>query len=98
MADVLNQNEIDDLLSSSMTAEDAIEEAVGEETQTKTHTKTKTYSFKEDKNVRFAFPYHSPVVRRENMIFNPTPQSENFSSKTVVRTLDNYVKYLKNKK
>jgi len=97
MGELLSQNEIDDLLGSPMSAEELAEET-GEETHEKPRTKLKTFNFKQNKNVRFAFPYHSPVIKKENMVFNPETESGNIANKVVVRTLDNYVEFLKNKK
>ena len=94
MADLLSQQEIDDLLNSSMSDDEIMEE----DTHEKLPHERKIYSYKVYKNSRFSFPYNSPVIKKENIVFNPNPESAELLNKVVVRTLDNYVEYLKNKK
>ena len=104
MADILNQNEIDELLNSSAEAEGTADETTGQEVEEeikekiKEKSKTKTFTYTVDKNKRFPVPYHSPVVKKENMLFNPNPGSQDHSNKIIVRTLDNYVEHIENKK
>ena len=45
------------------------EKITEEETNKEPLHKEKTYSYKEDRNIRFSFPYHSPVIKKENMVF-----------------------------
>jgi len=96
MADLLSQNEIDNLLNSTITTDDTSTET-GEVTKEKVQIRMRTFSFKRDKNIRFLFPYQSPVIKRENFLFNPGPDKENDENKVVVRSLENYVGYLKHK-
>ena len=94
MADILSQQEIDDLLNSSMSDDEITEE----DTYEKVSQKLKIYSCKVCKNSRFSYPYNSPVIKKENIVFDPNPESVNLLNKVAVRTIDNYVKYLKNNK
>lgn len=94
MADLLSQNEIDNLLSSTITADETSTET-GEITKEKVQVKLRTFSFKRDKNIRFLFPYQSPVIKREKFLFNPGPDKEKEKNRVVVRSLENYVEYLK---
>jgi len=100
MADLLSQNEIDNLLNSSLEEESSSESDVGSDIvgQEKAIGRSKTFSFKKEKNIRYTFPYHSPVLKKEKVIFNPTPDVEVDESKPVVRSLKNYVEYLNFKK
>ena len=100
MADLLSQKEIDDLLNSSISDDtpDAggSDDAGGPE---KTSTsRSKTFSYKENKNVRFAFVYHSPVLKKDTCVYNPEPAMEESEGVHIVRNLDNYVEYLKHRK
>ena len=95
MADILDQNEIDDLLNESAADENPTEETSEVETEAKPRLKSKTYHYKVNKNVRFPVPYHSPVVKKENVVLNPDSEPERSYNKVVVRTLDNYLDYLK---
>ena len=99
MADLLSQKEIDDLLNSSISddAPDAGGEEAGASENVST-SKTKTFSFKENKNVRFAFAYHSPVLKKNSCVYNPAPTIEESDGLHIVRSLDNYVEYVKQKK
>ena len=54
----------------------------------------KKFSHKENKNQRFRFEYHSPIVRKSQCVFNPDPRAPPPAGKVVVRTLDNYRQYL----
>ena len=94
MADLLSQNEIDNLLNSTITADETSTET-GEVTKEKAQIKMRTFSFKVDKNIRFLFPYQSPVIKRENFLFNPGTDKEKDKNRVVVRSLKNYVEYLK---
>ena len=94
MADLLSQNEIDNLLSSSITADETSTET-DEVPKEKVQTKMRTFSFKRDRNIRFLFPYQSPVIKREKFLFNPVPDKEKDKNRVVVRSLENYVEYLK---
>ncbi len=94
MADLLSQNEIDNLLNSTITADETSTETV-EITKEKVQIKMRTFSFKKNKNIRFLFPYQSPVIKRGNFLFNPDPDKENDENEVVVRCLKNYVEYLK---
>ncbi|NVM03012.1 MAG: hypothetical protein HWN67_11785 [Candidatus Helarchaeota archaeon] len=94
MADLLSQDEIDNLLNSTITTDETSTETV-EGTKEKVQIKMRTFSFKRDKNIRFLFPYQSPVIKRGNFLFNPDPDKENDENKVVVRSLENYVGYLK---
>ena len=97
MADLLSQDEIDNLLNSTITADtpDETSNETGEVTKEKVQIRMKTFSFKKDKNIRFLFPYQSPVIKRGNFLFNPDPDKEDDENEVVVRSLKNYVEYLK---
>ncbi|NVM04553.1 MAG: hypothetical protein HWN67_19680 [Candidatus Helarchaeota archaeon] len=97
MADLLSQKEIDQLLDSSITGDETSKDVV-EGVQEKVLVKTKTFSYKMDKNIRFPFPYYSPVIKKENIIFDPSPDVEDVENKVVVRSLKNYIEYSKNKR
>ena len=99
MADLLSQKEIDDLLNSSISDDTpAADEDVGEAPEKTGTSRTKTYSFKKNKNIRFAFEYHSPVLKKETCVYNPEPAIEESENVHIVRSLDNYVQYLKHRK
>jgi len=94
MADLLSQDEIDNLLNSTITADETSKET-DEVTKEKVQIRMKTFSFKKDKNIRFLFPYQSPVIKSGNFLFNPDPDKESDENEVVVRSLKNYVEYLK---
>ena len=99
MADLLSQKEIDDLLNSSISDDTpaADVDAAGASEKTSTHG-SKTFSYKKNKNIRFAFAYHSPVIKKHTCIYNPEPTMEEPEGVHIVRSLDNYVEYLKHRK
>ena len=94
MADILSQSEIDDLLNSVASPD---EETAPDEKKQKTISSNKIFVHKIYKNSRFSFPYNSPVIKKENIVFNPVSGNGNHNDKTIVRTLDNYVEHRKNK-
>lgn len=98
MADLLIQQEIDDLLNSSLLNDEITEKVSKADTNEKLPHERKIYFYKVNKNSRFSFPYNSPVIKKENIVFNPNLESVDFLNKVVVRTPYNYIKYLKNKK
>ncbi len=98
MADLLNQNDIDDLLNSSISEESEQDSAGLGEHEAVSTGRTKTYSFKTNKNIPFSFPYLSPIIKRNKIIFNPNPEIEKDRGKIVVRSLENYSKFLEYKK
>jgi hypothetical protein len=99
MAELMDQSEIDALLNSSLSAIDE-DTGIGGEPAADTPgptggKRTKIYTHKEDKNQRFSFPYHSPIVKRRRFVLNPTPEADVPEDVPVVRTLANYVEFVK---
>ena len=97
MADLLSQKEIDNLLNSTISAEETSDK-VSEVAEEKVKSRPKTFAYNKVRKVRFTYQYQSPVIKKENLVFNPDQDTIDFGNKVIVRTLDNYIKYLKNKK
>lgn len=97
MADLLSQKEIDNLLDSTISTVETSDKVDGI-TEEKVKSRPKTFAYNKIRNVRFIYTYQSPVIKRETMILNPDPNTVEIEGKIIVRTLENYVKYLKDKK
>ena len=99
MADLLNQDEIDALLNSG-TTDDASEAADPAEDGdgVKSGGRAKKFYHEEHKNDRFRFRYHSPVVKQSRFLWNPDPTSSVPRDTMVVRSLDNYIAYQRNRR
>ncbi|MFC1563117.1 hypothetical protein ACFL4Z_03605 [candidate division KSB1 bacterium] len=99
MADLLNQSEIDDLLASAgEDSETPAESGTDTSESIRISGRTKTFAIRKIESIRFLFPYHSPIVKQENYIFDPNPETKHDEDKTVVRSLKNYVEYINHKK
>ena len=101
MAELMDQSEIDALLNSTLNEmdEDGGGDDAGESAEPASGgKKTKIYTYKEDKNKRFKFPYHSPVVKNSNFIMNPDPHDALPEDVPVVRTLANYAAFMKHQR
>jgi len=100
MAELMDQSEIDALLNSSMEDLDADSESGGDDSSDSPSSgkKNKIYSHKEMKNRRFRFPYHSPVVKQQQFILNPALDAALPEDVPIVRTLNNYVAYVKHRR
>ena len=99
MADLLNQDEIDSLLSSSMEEEETSEDSDASVAEKeKPAGKTKSFAFRKERTIRFIFPYHSPVLKKGKFVFDPNPDFESGENQIVVRTLKNYIDYVNNKR
>jgi len=101
MAELMSQAEIDELLKSTVGgsdsgAEEVIEADEAPETS-KSGKRSKTFSAPKKKELRFHFPYQSPILKSENYVFNPDPEGEPPHDKPVVRTISNFVEYLKSR-
>lgn len=102
MADLMTQNEIDQLLKSAIGGNEGA--GIGdidkdtEKEENKKSSKTKTYSYQKRKDLRFSFPYQSPVIKREQYIFDPNPNSSVPEGAVVVRTIKNYLDFSNHRK
>ncbi len=101
MAEILSQNEIDDLLNSNLLDgsesggdNDEMPSGGGDADLTG---KSKIYKFAKDINPRFNFPYKSPIIKRGKFLFNPSPDDNvpNDESTVVVQSLSNYAVSMK---
>ena len=92
MAEILSQNDIDDLLNSSLVEEDY------NEVSSVPSGKQKVFKPPKQDNSGFKYEYRSPVIKRESVIFNPNLPIESTRKKVVVRSLANYASYLRKKK
>lgn len=72
MAEIISQNDIDDLFSSLVP---------DEETQEESQHKQKTYHHKENKNTRYSYPYQSPVIKKKRCSSIPIPLQEIYLTK-----------------
>jgi len=100
MADILSQNEIDDLLNSNLGGDlsDSSSSEEGEDIVPVSTGRQKVFKPPRKDNSGFKFEYRSPVIKREQIIFNPNTPIESSKEKVVVRTLPNYSEYLRKKK
>ena len=100
MAELMDQSEIDALLNSSMEDLDAESDSGGDDASESSGPgkKNKIFTFREIKNRRFTFPYHSPVVKQKQFILNPEPDASLPEDVPIVRTLNNYVEYVKRRR
>jgi len=100
MAEILSQNEIDDLLNSSLgdeVSEDAPSENMGDVGASPSG-KQKVFKPPKKDNSSFKFEYRSPVIKKDRVIFNPNVSMESTQERIVVRSLPNYADYLRKKK
>ena len=104
MAEQFSQSEIDDLIKSGFEAasEEAPAETGGARNQDTWGSPGKGKYIRSPKPPEFRFPrmYRSPLVKKENIVFNPAPDSKDMAGteKIVVRTLSNFLEFMQNKK
>ena len=90
MAEILNQNEIDKLLS-EIDPEGARDLSHGEDVKNgEKIDSTKVIRFPKREVPRSYNPYHSPVVKAGLILMDPEGEIESDSGHVVVRTLENY--------
>ena len=95
-----DQNELDELMNLAMNGGDNTEEEKesSENTPTaKNKVKEKIYRESKKKVASFIFPYQSPVIKKDNTIYNPEFDISDSEKKVVVRSPDNYYKFGLNK-
>ncbi len=100
MAELMSQAEIDELLKSTVGGDSSPEEsAESDDSQesSKVGKRSKTFSAPKKKELRFHFPYQSPILKSEHYVFNPDPEREPPEDKPVVRTLSNFMEYLRSR-
>ena len=101
MAELMSQAEIDELLKGTVSSTDADTAIGGDELSTdmgsRQSQKAKTYSYPKKRELRFCFPYQSPVVKKEHYVLDPDPDFSAPDNTIVVRTLNNYVEYVRKK-
>lgn len=96
MAEILDQKEIDALLNNNLLnndepeAEESKPKAANGNGAQRKHLKPVI-----ERKTRFSFSYHSPVVKREKIVWNPDPAISEEPGRVVVRTLDNYHTHLR---
>lgn len=102
MAEILSQNEIDDLLSANIGGDDTPDDQ--ETAPAKSETipvteggKRKYFKPQRQRAYRFQNIYKSPVIKKSSMVFNPDPTQKERDEIQIVRTLENYVAHLKHK-
>lgn len=93
MAELLDQSEIDDLLNSNL-GEDLFEQE-DEYVSEKTPRATKIFKSPKKVEFRFKYNYRSPVIKRNDIIYNPNSKAENNNGKVIVRDLINYAAFLR---
>ena len=92
MSELMSQNEIDQLLKTAIGGNEDIETPKDEKTGSENNIpKGKHYKCKKDNDLRYTTSYQSPVIKRENYIFNPDLKQLIPENAIVVRTLKNYM-------
>jgi len=91
MADSLNQNEIDELLNANIGLDESGPEP--EQFVRESKVNSKVFKRKKDTALRFVYQYRSPVIKKENVIYNPSNGMQSSNGKVVVRDLKNYALY-----
>ncbi len=87
----IEQKEIDDMLNMAMSGDNKEEE---QKSSKKISSKDKIYK-KPKKNVNsFKSIYISPVVKSDNVLYNPESNIIDIDNKIIVRSLDNYAEYV----
>ena len=72
MAEILSQREIDALLQGKGGEGDSIADAVGDGEKPPNQGKQKVfYGHDEEKNQRFRYAYHSPLMKKKTFVLNP---------------------------
>lgn len=96
---IIDQKELDKLLNITADEDVSNEEPENKsEESNNSNNKAKVKIFKKTidrvRKFSFTFTYVSPVIKQENMIYNPESSEETDDDKIVVRNLDNYMKSL----
>jgi hypothetical protein len=86
----LEQKDIDELLNNMMNGDDSEEESSNKTI----NPKEKVYRVPRKPIIKNIMPYRSPVVKREDVIYNPKNDILCEGEKIVVRSLGNYIKYI----
>jgi len=96
-----DQNELDELMNLAMNGGDDAKEEKKESSEdnpsVKDKAKEKIYREPKKKAANFKFPYQSPVIKKDNTIYNPEFDISDSEKKVVVRSPDNYYKFGLNK-
>ena len=95
MAELLDQKDIDELLNSNFDLNSTVpeEEIISKEVPKS----SKIFKSRKNKTLYFIYPYRSPVIKRENVILNPSNGVSPLNGKIIVRDLRNYAHYLRKK-
>ena len=96
MAEFFNQDEIDSLLKTGL--DDMVkdvEEPVKEEISSVETPKTKFVKPLKKKEFRFPSMYRSPVLKENEIVFNPENDESEIDGKVVVRTLENFMEMMR---
>jgi len=86
----LEQKDIDELLNNMMNGDDSEEESSNKTI----NPKEKVFRNSRKPIIKNIMPYRSPVVKREDVIYNPKNDILCEGEKNVVRSLGNYIKYI----
>ena len=90
----LEQKDIDELLNNMINGGDSEEESSNKTVIPK----EKIYRVSRKPVIKNVIPYRSPVVKREDVIYNPKNDVLCEGEKIVVRSLGNYIKYIMKEK
>ena len=104
MADILSQKEIDDLLSSNISGDSLGDMDDGGPADESPRPAgggkgggPKSFTIPKKKFEKFSFPYKTPVIKQHRFIYNPISDDVAPAGKIVVRSLENYAEYIKQK-
>jgi len=95
MANHLEQNDIDELLNSNLDLGTDEPENESEPVEKPFH--NKVFKSRRIKQLRFEYPYRSPVIKKENILYNPNNGNRSSNGKVVVRDLKNYAQFIREK-
>lgn len=90
MTDIISQKDIEKLLQGAMPSSEETETSPN--VKNKPSSQIKTYKYEKDKtNFRYPTPYISPVVKREQIVYDPKLGQKIPEGKIVVMSLNNYI-------
>jgi len=91
------QKELDELMNLAMSGSDNSEKEKVESSKNNPSEKDKVYREPKKKAANFKFPYQSPVIKKDNIIYNPEFEISDSGKKVIVRSPDNYHKFIVHK-
>lgn len=99
MAEFINQQEIDALLNSVLNNpnDEKTDQKKEEKTDSTEPVKNKYFKAQKAEGLRYPSLYRSPIIKKEDVVFDPVHHESEIDGKVVVRTLRNFLQSLQHK-